>query len=152
MKKNFMSVRVSLLALGAAILFVAGSCKKDNNKGNPNEVIFKANLNGASETPPNSSAATGNATLTYNETTKIFNIVTSYTGLTPTAGHVHKGDPGIAGPVIFPFNPPMTSPVNYTSAPLDSMQKADLFAGKYYVNLHSAAFPNGEIRGQLIKQ
>jgi hypothetical protein len=152
MKKNFISVRVPILTLSAAILLIAGSCKKDNNKGNTNEVIFKANLNGPSEAPPTSSAATGNATLTYNQTTKIFNIVTTYTGLTPTAGHIHKGDPGVAGPVVFPFNPPFTSPINYTSTPLDSIQIADLFAGRYYVNLHTAAFPNGEIRGQLVKQ
>ena len=136
--------------LVATILFISLGCSKNDTTPNPN-VIFKASLTGNSETPATGSAATGSATLTYDTTTKIFTAVITYSGVTATAGHIHKGDVGVAGGVIFPFSS-LTSPITYTSQPLDAGQQTDLMSNLYYVNLHSTAFPKGEIRGQLIKQ
>lgn len=142
-------IRVQAIVLASVLLF-AGSCKKSDTTST--DVVFKAVINGASETPANASTATGTATLTFNTTTKIFSIVVNFTGITATASHIHKGDVGVAGGVVFGFTPPITSPINYTSVALDATQEADLNANLYYVNIHSAAFGGGEIRGQLIKQ
>ncbi|OIQ70334.1 CHRD domain protein [mine drainage metagenome] len=43
-----------------------------------------------------------------------------------------------------------TSPAE-GSATLTDAQAADLMAGKYYINVHTAANPTGEIRGQVTK-
>jgi hypothetical protein len=136
------------LATLTSVLLAAGTI----SYGQGNNVIFKATLNGASETPPTSSKGSGTATLTYNTQTKTFKIVVTYSGVTATAAHIHKGAKGQSGDVVFPFPLPVTSPINYASAPLDAKQQADLYAGLYYINIHSNAFPAGEIRGQLIKQ
>lgn len=133
----------------AVILISAGSCKKDSSSSTE---IFKATIIGASETPPNASTATGDATLTYDKSTRIFTIVVNFTGITAQAAHIHLGDVGVAGNVIFGFTPPVTSPINYTSPALTTTQETDLETNQYYVNIHSAQFPAGEIRGQLIKQ
>ncbi len=133
-----------------AFLIAGTGCSKSSDTNT--DVIFKATLNGASETPPNASEATGNATLTFNTGTKIFTVVVNYTGIEATAAHIHKGDVGVAGGVVFGFPSPVTSPINYTSVALDSAQEADLNNDLYYVNVHSTEFPAGEIRGQLIKQ
>ena len=53
---------------------------------------------------------------------------------------------------VLTFATPISSPINYTSAALTEAQEADLNGGLNYVNLHTTAFPGGEIRGQLIKQ
>lgn len=135
------------LVVLAGILFIAGSCNKDDD----NTVTFMATINGASEVPENASAATGTATLTFNTDTKIFDIVVTYGGVTAIAAHIHEGDVGVSGGVIFGFTS-ITSPINYTSAALDSDQEAALNANKYYVNIHSDTYKAGEIRGQLIKQ
>jgi hypothetical protein len=45
---------------------------------------------------------------------------------------------------------PAASPVK-GSATLSEAQAADLMAGKYYFNVHTAANPGGEIRGQVVK-
>ncbi len=113
---------------------------------------FKAILNGASERPnPNTSTATGSSIASFNITTKILNISTIYTGITPVAGHIHTGAATVAGPIIFGF-PALTPPIVFTTIPLTTVQEADLIANLLYVNLHTAAFPGGEIRDQLIKQ
>jgi hypothetical protein len=142
---------MKLLGLLSIILFTVlsmVSCKKDNDNKN---VIYKANLNGTSEVPSNGSAATGVATLTFNPNTKIFSIVVTHNLAGITAGHIHRGAVGVNGDAVFPFVD-LASPINFTSTALNSAQEADLNAGLYYVNLHTGSFPEGEIRGQLIKQ
>jgi hypothetical protein len=140
-----------LLGLGLSLFFASCDNDDDDDLPNPN-VNFAATLNGASETPANASTATGSATGVYNSDTKILSVTTTYTGITPSAGHIHEGAVGVMGGVVFPFVAPLTSPIVYTSAPLDAGQETALMNGLYYVNLHTAAFPGGEIRGQLIKQ
>ena len=135
-----------------ALIFLTSfvvSCD-DDDEPNQNET-YKATLSGANEATPNSSTATGTGTLTFNTITKIFTITVTHTIASPTAGHIHKGAVGISGPVVYPFSS-LVSPITITSAALTTEQEADLTAGLFYVNLHSAAFPGGEIRGNLIKQ
>lgn len=143
-------MRIIKLLSFALILFIT-SCKKTSAPVENFYVAFKATLSGTKETPANSSAASGTVEATYNKNTKILALYITYSGLTATQGHVHKGAAGVAGPTVFAF-PNLVSPINYTSIALDATQEADLLANFYYVNLHSAAYTNGEIRGQLIKQ
>ncbi len=128
-----------------------GSCSKSSTMPVDNTTVtFQVTLNGASEVPPNASTATGTATFTYNTVTYVLSGMVTYQGITATASHIHKGAVGVSGGVIFPLGTdPLTSPISFTSAPLDSTQRADLLSGLYYVNIHSATFPAGEIRGQL---
>lgn len=112
---------------------------------------FTATLNGASEVPANTSTATGTAILKFNTTTKVFTISVIHTITAPINGHIHKGAVGVSGSSVFLFAS-YTSPISYESVPLFIAQEDNLNAGLYYVNIHSAAFPGGEIRGQLLKQ
>ncbi|ESU20232.1 hypothetical protein FEDK69T_27440 [Flavobacterium enshiense DK69] len=148
------------MSLLAVALFTFGmvSCSDDNDDymaptpTPSNTITFNATLNGASEVPPNTSAATGTAVLKFNNTTKIFTITVTHNVETPTNGHIHLGAPGVSGLPVFPFTS-YTSPINYTSSALTAEQEADLKANLYYVNIHNdAPYEGGEIRGQLIKQ
>lgn len=131
------------------ILFSLFACGKDDETVLPN-VTYNATLKGTSEVPSNASAAIGLATLTYNPNNKLFTIVVTHDLVGVTGGHIHKGATGINGEVVFPFLT-TTSPITYTSVALTASQLSDLNAGLYYVNLHTASFPDGEIRGQLLK-
>ena len=147
-----MKTKLFIYGLLLVTIISIGSCKKDSKTTTSNTVTFTATLNGASEVPANASMGTGMANFTYDKTTYILSGTVTFTAITPVAGHIHKGAVGVAGGVIFPLvgAAPLTSPVNFTFAPLDATQRADLLANMYYVNLHTAAFPDGEIRGQLM--
>jgi CHRD domain len=95
------------------------------------------------------SAAQGTVTGKFNNSTKILTLQISYLGLTPTAWHIHKGAAGVAGPVVLDLGKTFGSPFSFTTSALTTEQEADLKAGLYYVNIHTAAAPSGEIRGQL---
>ena len=148
-----MKTKLFAFALLSLILIGLGSCKKDSTPAATNTVTFKAVINGASETPANSSLATGTATFTYNTVTYVLSGSVTYTGIVATAAHIHKAAVGVPGGVIFPLgSSPYSSPMSFTSPALTAAQRADLMAGMYYVNIHSTAFPAGEIRGQLVEQ
>jgi hypothetical protein len=149
--KQLMKVLLSAIVLMVLTALVFVACKEDDPPADPN-ITFMTDLTGANESDPNQSAATGHATLVYNDDTNIFTITVTYTGMTPTAGHIHKGEVGVAGNVVFPFPSVASSPITYTSAALTAEQETDLKAGLYYVNLHSSTYPAGEIRGQLIQE
>lgn len=114
---------------------------------------MKATLDGKSETPPNASAGTGTADIDYDASSKKLTWKLTYSGLTgpATAAHFHgPAEPGKNAGVAVAIPNATTSP-NDGSATLTDAQAADLLAGKYYVNVHTAANPGGEIRGQVIK-
>ena len=114
---------------------------------------MKATLDGKSEVPPNTSAGTGTADIDYDKATKKLTWKLTYQGLTgpATAGHFHgPAEPGKNAGVAIAIPNATSSPVE-GSATLTDAQAADLAAGKYYVNVHTAANPGGEIRGQVMK-
>jgi len=138
--------RASIAVVFASIAGVAGS------PAWAEMMNLQTTLSAASEVPPNASKATGKATLQYDTASKQLKWNISYSGLSgpATAGHIHG--PAAAGAnagVAIPFAK-AASPIE-GSATLTDAQAADLLAGKYYVNIHSAANPGGEIRGQIAK-
>ncbi|MET3120003.1 hypothetical protein AAKU64_004251 [Undibacterium sp. GrIS 1.8] len=117
-----------------------------------NEVAINGKLTASAETPSNSSTGTGLLAATFNKQTNVLNWTVSYSGLTGPvkAGHFHG--PAIAGQnagVALGFTGSTDSPIK-GSATLTPAQAADLLAGKWYVNLHTAANPGGEVRAQAL--
>jgi hypothetical protein len=113
------------------------------------QTTFRADLDGFQETPPiPGTLAGGYALLTLNPAGTLSYDVKTF-GLTPTVAHIHKGAVGVAGGIIFPLT--ASGPNNFvgTTGVLTAAQEADLRGGLYYVNVHTAAFPAGEIRGQV---
>jgi CHRD domain len=139
MKKTMLAT----LALGGAIAF-AGPAFADK---------YKATLDSKSEVPPNASTATGTADIDYDPASKKLSWKVTYSGLSgpPTAAHFHgPAEAGKNGGVAVPIPNIVSSPTE-GSATLTDAQAADLTSGKYYVNIHTAANPGGEIRGQVMK-
>jgi hypothetical protein len=149
--KSQTNVFFGLAALFISLLLLSGSCKKE--KADPSTEILFSNIaiTGAQEAPnPVSTNASGTFNGTFDTDTKVLTYTISYSGLTPTAMHFHKGAVGVAGPVVIPISN-AASPISGSTPALTAEQETDLLAGNWYVNIHSQAYPGGEIRGQLIR-
>ena len=131
------------LAFGVAVAF-AGAASAET---------FKVTLDAKSEVPPNSSAGTGTADVDFDAATKKLTWKLTYSGMTGpvSAAHFHgPAEPGKNAGVAVAIPNAGTSPAE-GSATLTDAQAADLTAGKYYITVHTAANPGGEIRGQVTK-
>jgi hypothetical protein len=113
-------------------------------------VEFKAQLSGAQEVPATDSAGTGTADVTLDTDTKKLTWKVAQQGLSgePTAAHFHG--PAAAGENAGPALD-ISGNLAAGTADLTDAQIADLQAGKWYLNVHTAKFPDGEIRGQVEK-
>jgi len=117
-------------------------------------VNFSAILNSASEVPPKTSAGSGDLLATLNTATKELTYTVTFDNLTGPATMAHFHGPAAAGAnagVVVPLGNNPTSPI-HGSKTLTDAQIADLVAGKWYVNVHTAANPGGEIRGQVTEK
>ena len=98
------------------------------------------------------SPGSGIVILKYNMTTKVLQHFGNYRNLTAavTSAHIHLGIINEDGPVIATLTTSGGTDGTLTgSQTLTPAQEADLLAGKYYTDVHTSAFPGGEIRTQL---
>ena len=108
-------------------------------------------LNGGQEVPPVATNGQGNGTVVLDRSTRVMTYTINYAGLTGPlqAAHFH-------GPAVTGRNAPPVITLAVTNSPLQGRaqlteaQAADLVGGGWYVNLHTPAYPNGEIRGQVL--
>lgn len=106
-------------------------------------------LKGDAEVPAVTTAATGTVNIDVMPDHKVSGSI-KVSGLVPTMAHIHEGAIGKNGPPIVTLskagNDSFTVPAD---TKLTDAQYASYLAGNLYVNVHSATFPNGEIRAQL---
>ncbi|RPI28998.1 MAG: CHRD domain-containing protein, partial [Chloroflexota bacterium] len=118
---------------------------------------FNAVLHGEHETPPVETTASGWARFLVSDSLDEidYEVFVSDT-ISITAAHLHPGWPGEAGPPRIPLYNAQTDPVLFDNshplsgtASLSPLDLLDLVSGYYYINIHTAAYPGGEIRGQV---
>lgn len=121
--------------------------------------VLTANLSGSQVVPPTSSSATGQAIMSYDDVSKLFNLAVYEVGLTQSeivSAMIHVGAPGTNGPAIYDLDGGASWSGNgtvfsrfITGGLFPSAYEADLLAGNTYIRVHT---PGGtkDIRGQLI--
>jgi hypothetical protein len=117
-------------------------------------IALNANLKGTSEVPPNQSKGAGSVAVTYDTADKTLSWKGSYSGLSGAVTAAHFHGPAAVGRnagIMVSIAISGTSGTFEGSATISDAQAADLLAGRWYVNLHTAANPAGEIRGQVLK-
>ena len=130
------------------VLFFAAQCADHPNTPLP-DLKVETILSGANENPAVTTNATGKFVGTLNQETRLLKFTLTFSGITPSAGHIHSGAVGVNGPVIIPFPLLTTSPYSYEVV-LTPAQVDLLKTNMLYTNLHTPANPGGEIRGQLM--
>ncbi len=107
-------------------------------------------LDGAHEVPSNSSAASGNAMISIADDKSVSGNITTK-GIEGTVAHIHEGALGKSGPPIITLSKGEGGTwMVPAGSKLSDAQYASFKTGNLYVNVHSAAIPGGEIRGQLM--
>lgn len=133
---------------GAGVGITGGSSTNSSVAGT---TAFGFSLTGSQEIPANASVATGAGTMNIDLVTGNFTVSVTTAGIAATSANVQAAPAGSTGPVVFPMV--QTTPGGntwITSGRLTSAQVSTLNAGGYYVNIASLAFPNGEIRAQVV--
>ncbi|MDQ6683755.1 MAG: CHRD domain-containing protein [Pseudomonadota bacterium] len=146
-----MARRIVLSAALAAALAAAGCSMMDSSMNRPTMAgnTMAVALSPGNEVPPNSSGGSGSAKVSLDANVLTWTI--TYSGLTGpvTAGHFHgPAQPGVNAGVVVPFTGSLASPITGT-ATLTAEQVGQVKAGLWYINLHTATAPGGEIRGQV---
>ena len=122
----------------------------------PLPIPFDFPLRGLQEVPPVVTTASGSCNGFLNADQTVFDINCTHDVSGATAAHIHRGAVGSNGPVVIPFSSG-TSPLvlqwdGSSTPPLDPGLVQELRLGEFYVNVHSPAFPGGELRGQIISR
>jgi hypothetical protein len=146
--------RIQYRDVGAALLvsvLVAGCGGMLPTADNTNLLTFTTQMRGANEVPLVQTSGIGQVDAMLNTDTNMLRWRLTYTNLSgpARAGHFHgPAAIGANAGVVLPFPGLMASPME-GSATLTAAQVADLMAGRWYANIHTAAHPGGEIRGQM---
>lgn len=149
MIRHRLATRTALLAG----LIGLGACAIAQTSTPPVGTIT-AKLSGASEVPPVATGASASVQARLDRGTRRLDWSIVHSGLSGPATAAHFHGPASAGEnagVVLPLAGSLDSPIT-GSATLSDAQMTDLLAGKWYLNLHTATHPSGEIRGQVMVQ
>ena len=135
-------MRYVVLTFLAALVVAAGASAAGVKTNS-----LHATLLGKSETPKGDPDGRGTAEIKITGRTVCWEIKVSKVQ-TIVAAHIHKGGPGVAGPVVVPFGKVFKSKgcTTTTAAIAAAIQR---HPAAYYVNVHNAKYPGGALRGQL---
>jgi hypothetical protein len=152
--------RLTSALLTVACVATLGACNGNDNNA-PKVETYTAALSGSNETTPPALiiGATGQSTMTVNGHEVSWTLTTANFASGTTApgsasltlpAHIHVGAPGVAGGIMVPLTATVNGATSGTVTVVDSVL-THLRAGDAYVNVHTAARPSGEIRGQLVR-
>jgi hypothetical protein len=155
--KGYSLLPVILVCVSMTCLF---ACKKDDVTPPTTSVVEKKGLivSGDQEVPVKTTPASGTLDVSYNKDTHLFTFTVKYTNLTgvPTGSHIHgiaaRGTNAGIKYDFFDMFPQAVSGTFTNTLTVDSttaIKQDSLLLGFYYLNIHTAANPGGEIRGQI---
>jgi hypothetical protein len=140
-----------LMTAAAGLLFAGGTVLAQGGMG-PSDRRVTASLTAAKEVPPAQSAGTGTVEGVINMSSRELRWNIKCAGLTGPVTAMHFHGPATEGQnagVVVPMQGGCDGQGTAGKVVIDQNGLADMLAGKWYVNVHTQRFPNGEIRGQV---
>ncbi len=156
-----MNIRICGIMASAIFFLATSTVAFTQTAGVPAWDTLFAVLAGGNEVSPNGQAAAGDpdghgsATVILHPTTRTLCYAVLVHGIdAPVAAHIHNAPAGRNGPIVVPLTPPAQANPGNASGCIANLDPALLAAieqnpGAFYVNVHTAAFPEGAVRGQL---
>lgn len=165
-----------LTATALTALTLAAACKKKDDNPAPANPQLSGMLSAANSVPANSSPGNGTVTGTYDPNTQMLNYTLTFKDLTgpPQAAHFHYGDPKHTGDIFIPLSGlptgtsgtitgstklttvpampevPATATTPLIKAKPMAVQPDSFKMGHVYANIHTAKYPAGEIRANVV--
>src|SRR5215468_11180621 len=139
-----------------ALIVLSGSgCSFYLGEPNVPRTDFRASLNGSNEVPPTQSRGSGYFEAVYRPSTKVLEYRLNLVGLSSpvTMSYLHgPASPGENADKVAPINIPLYyySSGVWDGVTLTEQQAAEVLAGRWYVNVMTTDYPDGEIRGQIV--
>lgn len=112
--------------------------------------LFKASLYGNKEIPLVHTSMSGTGSFTLTSTGLQYAVTVRNLSGSIIGAHFHLGNAGSNGPVVQAIS--FSNNTSTGTWDLTNDQRTSLLAGDIYVNIHTAAHPDGEIRGQLMPE
>lgn len=115
---------------------------------------YTSTLSGTQEVPPPGDPdGRGAAEFTIVDRTDNLCYELSVSNIEPaTAAHLHRGAPGVAGPPVITLDAPADGESNgCLSVASELVDEIERNPNGFYVNVHNAPYPNGAVRGQLVR-
>lgn len=135
--------RLSMILI-SALLIGASAARAES-------ISLVAHLLGSAEVPGTQSDAFAEAQFTYDSASHVLQYYVNYDGVAPTKVDLHGPAAANEKAAAILDIPLSTSPVSGT-VQLAPEQGNELLAGKIYLDIQSQKYPDGEIRGQIVKQ
>ncbi len=156
MKFRTLGLAASLTAIGAWSVPVRPAAVGSQ------AVHYVAHMTAANETPANTSTATGTATFSLSGNRLSYRVTVKDLSGPATMAHIHVGATGASGPPVYSFEIKKVASGTLARGSIDLTKEVSkgvsgdslktlLANGNAYVNVHTAAHPGGEIRGQVEK-
>ncbi len=143
-----------IIAFCSTMAFI--SCSKQGNDDNTPPLTYGTfgNASGSQQNPPVSTTGSASLTGSYNSNTNVWEYSISWTSLSSAATIIEIHGPataGVNGNLVFAvaISGGGTNGAQSTTVTLTEEQEADLLAAKYYYTILNAAYPAGEVRGQI---
>lgn len=125
------------------------ACNSNDDPIDVNVTNISVGASAAQEIPTNASSATAKGSLSVNTMTGALSGSVVATGMTVSVAHIHEGKAGSNGSSVIPLDVSGNTVSVPAGTVLTSTQITSMLSGDFYVNLHSATYPSGEIRGQI---
>lgn len=130
-----------------------GACPRTILSATSGGTALRVTLTGNAETPSGDPVATGEAVvrLRSGQGQLCYTLEAQSLSGPATASHIHRGGTGDAGPIVVPLRTPGANGESRGCVTVARALVSQILANRqlYYVNVHTAEFPGGAVRGQL---